>query len=86
MPESIKTVLGLDQPTASRARRLAIPVALILLGGVLLLVWWTGRDGNAIQYQTTEVTRGDLTVTVTATGVIQPVSYTHLTLPTNREV
>lgn len=74
MPKSIKDVLGLDQPAASRYRRLAILSGVILLVGLLLLWWWAGSDENGIHYQTADVTRGNLTVTVTATGVIQPVN------------
>lgn len=74
MPESIKDVLGVIQPTATRFKRLIIPAVVLLLCGLLLAVWWTAGNENAVQYQTTEVVHGDLTVTVTATGVIQPVN------------
>ena len=45
-------------------------VLVVLLGGWLWLS--SGSSENAISYQTSPITRGDLTVTVTATGTVQP--------------
>lgn len=56
-----------------RLRRLLVwgLVALLLLFG--LFSWWGMRDGDAqIDYRTVAARRGDLRVTVTATGNLQP--------------
>lgn len=49
---------------------------LILAGGVALAcLWYFGRDGGEKpEYQTTKVTRGDITQVVTATGTLNPVT------------
>lgn len=61
------------QPAAARTRRLrkAAPVAGVLLAGLALL-HFTGRDGDQPAYATAPVQRGDLRVTVSATGNLQP--------------
>ncbi len=38
------------------------------------VVWWKRRDRDTTQYQTTAVTRGELTQLVTATGQLNPVT------------
>src|SRR2546422_6466930 len=50
-------------------------VILVLLGtaGGGLFWYFKGRRAEAAQYQTTVVTRGDLTQMVTATGQVEPV-------------
>lgn len=49
-------------------------IALLILGAVAGGWWWLKRaDGDAPQYQTTTVTRGDLTQVVTASGTLNPV-------------
>ncbi len=66
--------LGLDG-SSRRQRHLkrwlvwsaAIGVAIILVS-----VWPKGENGETVQFKTQEVQRGDLTVTVTATGTLQP--------------
>jgi len=47
-------------------------LVLILLAGALW--WWlgTGDGEKTVRYQSTEATRGDMTVTVSATGTLQP--------------
>jgi HlyD family secretion protein len=67
--------LGLDESSGARARRtwlrrgVWVLVALALLAG---LAWWRarGRAERAPRYVTTPVERGDLAVTVTATGTL----------------
>jgi HlyD family secretion protein len=64
--------LGESRPRAARLRRglLALLVTVGLAGAVLL---WLGLDEpGAAQYRTAAVQRGALTVTVTATGSVQP--------------
>jgi HlyD family secretion protein len=62
------------QPASARMRllRKAAPViALLLLAGVALL-YFTGRKSDQPNYATAPVQRGDLRVTVSATGNLQP--------------
>jgi len=71
----ISEVLGLDEvPRGRRRGPLAVSVlALVVI--VVAVVWYaTTRNGAAVQYKTAPVTRGDLTVVVTATGTVQPVN------------
>jgi HlyD family secretion protein len=72
--DEVTKTLGLDQ-------RFRIPPRLkpyLLWGGValavvLLVLLWLGlRSNGQAQYQTQEVKRGNLTVTVSATGTLQP--------------
>ncbi len=69
---------GIDKLLAQGRRRrgrwlwLAIPVLLLLTGG-----WYLTRGGggsSAIAYVTEPVSRGPLSVTVTATGTIEPIT------------
>jgi HlyD family secretion protein len=47
-------------------------VILLIIAGV---AWYlTARKSTSVQYRTSPITRGDLTVTVTATGTVQPVN------------
>ncbi|HEV8241532.1 MAG TPA: efflux RND transporter periplasmic adaptor subunit, partial [Thermoanaerobaculia bacterium] len=71
----VEAQLGLGETSGSRTRRTWIRrgvwvlVALALLGG---LAWWRarGRAERAPKYVTAPVERGDLAVTVTATGTL----------------
>jgi len=70
----IDQTLGIDQ-SSDRKKRLKrwLIVALLAIAGVTIAVVWKGtKKSNSIQYQTQIVQRGDLTVTVTATGVLEP--------------
>jgi len=66
--------LGLEDAHLRRGRRARWLTALLslaaLTGGVLL--WLAPRGPDSAQYKTAVVQRGDLTVTVTATGSVQP--------------
>lgn len=70
----ITRTLGLDGRSARRSRiRLWVGVLLIAVaigGGSLLLL---GGKEPTVRYETAKAKRGDLTVTVTATGDLQPV-------------
>ncbi len=73
--EDIRKVLGLGEAPQGRRRARVAVIALALLLMVGLAIWYsTARNGAAVQYRTAEVTRGDLTVSVTATGTVQPVN------------
>jgi HlyD family secretion protein len=73
--QDISEVLSLDEvPRGRRRTRLAVATLALLL--ILATVFWyfTTRNSAAVQYKTAAVTRGDLTVIVTATGTVQPVN------------
>lgn len=68
--------LGLDA-TAARTRHWKqwLGWAALLLAAVAMWVWWESRDdGGGLHFRTQPVTRGNLTVTVTATGNLQPIN------------
>jgi HlyD family secretion protein len=71
----IREVLGLDEAPPSR-RWIRFTAAAVLLVGIIAAVLWYSatRNSTAVQYKTAPVTRGDLTVIVTATGTVQPVN------------
>ncbi|HNR33150.1 MAG TPA: biotin/lipoyl-binding protein, partial [Candidatus Hydrogenedentes bacterium] len=71
----VAKTLGLDRPR-SRMRRLGklllwtIVVAALVAGGA----YWLTRDETAVaRYETQPVRRGDLVVTVSATGTLEPI-------------
>ncbi len=70
----IQKTLGIDGP-ASRTRRL-IPWMMAVIGvsvaGMMFFVWKGNHENNNIRYHTQKVQRGDLTITVTATGNLAP--------------
>jgi len=74
-PRDISEVLGLDEVPRGR-RRVPLAVSVLALVVIVVAVVWyaTTRNGAAVQYKTAPVTRGDLTVVVTATGTVQPVN------------
>ncbi len=71
----IREVLGLDEVPRGR-RRVPLAVSVLALVVIVVAVVWyaTTRNSAAVQYKTATVTRGDLTVVVTATGTVQPVN------------
>ncbi len=79
--QEIENILGLGR--GARAKRglrrllwLALAAAIILAGG-----WWYqgSRDAaNAVAYETVKPSRSNLTVSVTATGTIQPTTQTDI--------
>ncbi len=62
------------QPSSKRMRQLrkAAPVVGLLLLAGLAALYFTGRGSDQPNYATTPVQRGDLRVTVSATGNLQP--------------
>lgn len=75
MNNNITQVLELDKKVSGRLRPY-LKYVVILLVLVAVVAWWLwpGKNANNVQYQTVEVQAGDLTVTVTATGVLQPLN------------
>lgn len=72
----IGKVLGSDTHKAGRRRT---PLRIILgIAGIVLLVGaylvWMPSENASVRYDTADVKRGDLTVTVSATGTVQPVN------------
>jgi HlyD family secretion protein len=71
----IAGTLGADrfpENTKGKRRRI-IAVILVTAAAVIALGFWRGlNSSSAVHYKTQEVTRGDLTVIVTATGTLQP--------------
>lgn len=70
----IEAKLGLDKPKSRLLRMRPGFAAAVILGAVLLLylLFATGSSNDGVQYIIEPVTKGNLTVTVTATGTIQP--------------
>ncbi len=67
------STLGLDKPALSRhGKGRWVWIGLALVVATLLIVWATSNGTAPIQYRTAAVHRGALTVTVTATGNLQP--------------
>ncbi len=58
-------------PSTPRARLLALGLVAVAIVAVYLLM---SRPGDAPRYVTSEVTRGDLRVTVMATGALEPIN------------
>ena len=75
MSQDIRQVLGLMQGqggTTKKWRWWLLLTGLLLVAG--LVGWWlSGSNGNVV-YEFAEAKQGNLTVTVTATGVLQPVN------------
>jgi HlyD family secretion protein len=79
--QEIESILGLGR--GARAKRglrrglwLAVAVAIILAGA-----WWyqsSQNAANAVSYETVKPVRSNLTVSVTATGTIQPTTQTDI--------
>jgi len=51
-----------------------LPIAVLVLALVAAVWWWLSpaQGRSTVRYMSTEATRGDLTVTVSATGTLQP--------------
>ena len=71
----IQSILGNSRPSALPwYRRYGLKWGSLVLVGILLtaFVWWIGGGSTSIRYTTEPVTKGPLTVVVTATGSVQP--------------
>jgi HlyD family secretion protein len=74
-PRDISEVLGLDEAPAGRRYVRLAALGLLLAAIVGGVMWYSAtRTATPVQYKTAPVTRGDLTVAVTATGTVQPVN------------
>ena len=70
----IDQTLGIDQ-SSGRKKRLKwwLILALLIIASVTgTVVWKVTKNSNSMQYLTQKVQRGDLIVTVTATGALEP--------------
>lgn len=68
-------ILEIDPSSSSRRipKRWIIAVILVMVVAAIAFVFWRGSNSSsAVQYKTDEVSRGNLTVIVTATGTLQP--------------
>jgi len=70
----IGQTLGIDQSSDRKKhlKRWLIVVLLAIVGVTSVVAWKGTKKSNSMQYQTQNVQRGDLTVTVTATGALEP--------------
>jgi HlyD family secretion protein len=63
---------GSNSGTHARLKRRILAGALALAVAVALFMWGFSDNGSAVTYQTQPASRGDLTVTVSATGNLEP--------------
>jgi HlyD family secretion protein len=49
-------------------------IAVVIVALAVLAWWWLAGDSGATSYRTAEVTRGELVVSVSATGTLQPLN------------
>jgi len=72
-PVSLDAIVTLQSPTKRRWRIGLVAAAAL---GIVAVVWITldSRTGDQPNYRTAPVERGDLIVTVTATGVLHPLT------------
>ena len=75
--QDIENTLGLGLHDGGRRRIIWLSLAIFLLAAmmVILFIWISSGKGNSIQrFTTQEATEGDLRVTITATGTLEPVT------------
>jgi len=68
----IEAALGLDKPKTPRRRAWFAAAAAAGVAGILYLWLGAGGSNDGVHYVTEPVTTSDLTVTVNATGTVQP--------------
>ncbi len=70
----VAKILGVDTSSVlnRRMRSWLTWGALALVAAIVGIVWITWGTGGKVQYKTQAVQRGDLTMTVTATGTLEP--------------
>lgn len=77
VPASVETALGLDRKGRRRRRGRALRIALLLGAAAAGGAYWLWASAGApapVFYQTAAAERGDLTIEVSATGTLQPVT------------
>ncbi len=73
--DDIAQTLGLNAPSQKRRRwRMVLWIAVALLFAAGIAAYLLSGSGTNVRYETAAAQRGDLTVTVTATGDLQPVN------------
>lgn len=67
-------ILGLDYPAESRRwlKRWLIAVCLVVLVGIIIVIVKWAENSTSPRFRTEDVRRGDLVVTVSATGTLEP--------------
>jgi len=70
----ITQTLGINQGSGpgKRLKRWLLVAALIFVSVTAMIIWRQAGKANSIRYKTQEVQCGNLTVTVTATGTLEP--------------
>lgn len=75
MKNNIEQTLGLNQKISANIHSYIRYGLAILLMLILLLWWlWPANSDNSLRFETDKIQKGDLTVTVTATGILQPLN------------
>jgi HlyD family secretion protein len=70
-PTQVEQVLEQDHPQRRKLVVISIAVALAVIAAI---IFFSGKEETPMQYTTGEVTRGDLTIQVTATGTLEPLN------------
>jgi HlyD family secretion protein len=70
----IRQTLGIDQSPGERKalKKWLVLALLAIVGTTIALVWEGAEESERMDYQTQRAQRGNLTVTVTATGTLEP--------------
>ncbi len=70
----IRESLGMDQSSGhgKRLKRWVVVGLLAIVGVTIALVWKMSDESNSMDYQTQKAQQGNLTVSVTATGALEP--------------
>ncbi|MBW1858758.1 MAG: efflux RND transporter periplasmic adaptor subunit [Deltaproteobacteria bacterium] len=70
----IRESLGIDQSSGhgNRFRRWLLVALLAIVGVTITVVWKMSDESNSMDYQTQKAQQGNLTVSVTATGALEP--------------
>jgi HlyD family secretion protein len=75
--ELMAKVLGTDASSGRSRRRtrwLAAAAAVAIIGLTIFVLSWIRKSGSKLEYITTDVVRGDLTVAISATGNLAPIN------------
>lgn len=70
----IRQSLGIDESSGrgNRLKRWLVVVLLVVVGVTIGVVWKMSDESDSMDYQTQKAQQGDLTVSVTATGALEP--------------